>query len=454
MKKIRLLALFCLFIVLLPTAASAQDWILEDSGATTHTLYSVYPANQHLVIAVGATLSKNSGLIIKSVNGGDNWEVIEQQPQATLGVCGWNENDMVIVGEWEKKGTKPVGSGIQTSSNGGDSWDWVLSPVEATLWDVYCVGSGKGYAVGKSGTVIKTTDYGHSWIELDSGATSTLYGVYFVDDQNGYVVGGGGSILKTTDGVNFKNLGPIKSDISGVAITFRSVSCTDADTCWVVGDNEIIYHTEDGGDTWEKYDTGPLVFTMKGVNFVDEDLGWVVGQQGIRHTEDGGKTWTTDGTEISTSTGAVPVTWIWDVQFVNAPYIIGWAVGSSEYDNDGLILRYSAPQRISDMIDAPASGWAEPAEPIVAQEEEEAASVCSELTTACEPGYSPVYEYDGEGCTVGYDCELEEGDASVGANLVYEDGAGGWVRANLLFILPVAIAVCAGVVFVLVRKKK
>jgi photosystem II stability/assembly factor-like uncharacterized protein len=50
--------------------------------------------------------------------------------------------------------------------------------------------------------------------------------------------------------------------------------------------------TTDGGDTWNPQ-ISPLVETLNGVDFIDENLGWAVGVGGlIVHTTDGGAHWT------------------------------------------------------------------------------------------------------------------------------------------------------------------
>ena len=60
---------------------------------------------------------------------------------------------------------------------------------------------------------------------------------------------------------------------------------------WVVGNEGIVLHTTDKGQTWEKQESG-VSGTLYSVFFVSESTGWAVGDGGsIIHTEDGGATW-------------------------------------------------------------------------------------------------------------------------------------------------------------------
>ena len=58
----------------------------------------------------------------------------------------------------------------------------------------------RGWAVGNSGTILHTSDYGDRWSLQDVGLNVNLNDVAFIDQNNGYAVGDKGLILKTTDG--------------------------------------------------------------------------------------------------------------------------------------------------------------------------------------------------------------------------------------------------------------
>src|SRR6266404_9696217 len=75
-------------------------------------------------------------------------------------------------------------------------WHQATSFTTNNLNGVYF--AGWGFAVGESGTIVKTTDDGVVWLPLVSGTTNTLHDVYFFDLLHGVAVGDQGLILRTT----------------------------------------------------------------------------------------------------------------------------------------------------------------------------------------------------------------------------------------------------------------
>ncbi len=119
---------------------------------------------------------------------------------------------------------------------------------------------------------------------------------------------------------------------------FTDVVFVDANNGWAVGGGHVeglptpgtIVHTSDGGLTWEEQ-INPVGFALSGIDFVNENVGWAVGDNwgqsyGILHTSDGGSAWEPQ-TNPSNS-------WLFDVDFVNENS--GWAVGP-----DGTIIHTS-----------------------------------------------------------------------------------------------------------------
>ncbi|MEE9269605.1 MAG: hypothetical protein V3V49_05020, partial [Candidatus Krumholzibacteria bacterium] len=80
------------------------------------------------------------------------------------------------------------------------SWVSQTSGTTNDLRDVSFTDAMTGTAVGRGGTIIRTTDGGRSWVSQTSGTLSTLLGVSFTDATTGTAVGVGGTILRTTTG--------------------------------------------------------------------------------------------------------------------------------------------------------------------------------------------------------------------------------------------------------------
>jgi len=110
-------------------------------------------------------------------------------------------------------------------------WTWQNPlPQGNTLQDVSFIDTNNGFAVGSTGTILRTTDGGNNWDILTSGTNDDFYGVSFVDANTGTVVGNFGAILRTTDAGNHWT---IQRD--GMADVLFGVSFSDANTGTAVG---------------------------------------------------------------------------------------------------------------------------------------------------------------------------------------------------------------------------
>ena len=68
------------------------------------------------------------------------------------------------------------------------------------LRGVQLLDSELGFAVGDSGTILRTDDGGETWIAQQSGTKNNLLCLEFVDKLVGCAVGANGTILNTDDG--------------------------------------------------------------------------------------------------------------------------------------------------------------------------------------------------------------------------------------------------------------
>jgi photosystem II stability/assembly factor-like uncharacterized protein len=149
------------------------------------------------------------------------------------------------------------------------------------LSDVFFLDTEYGYAVGASGTILKTIDGGDTWLKLNSGDTADFSSVYFTSYDTGYIVGQWGYeyaiILKTMDGgANWSKLA-----FPGQKV-FYSVHFPNPNTGFVVGDSSYgeshcyLLKTIDGGITWESIETG-ILGSYLAVNFPSLDTGYIAG---------------------------------------------------------------------------------------------------------------------------------------------------------------------------------
>ncbi len=122
-----------------------------------------------------------------------------------------------------------------------------------------------------------------------------------------------GAILHTTDGGAHwtSHAGPLVEDW-----TMISVATAHEDNVWAVGHGALIVKSTDGGDTWavQQVPANAHGFYLLRISALDPNTAWVTGgsafgiPQGIiLHTDDGGATWTRQDSGQMTR--------LWDVGF-------------------------------------------------------------------------------------------------------------------------------------------
>ena len=110
--------------------------------------------------------------------------------------------------------------------------------------------------------------------------------LHFVDAKHGWIVGEKGMIIHTNDGGQ-----TWERQETGTEGDFKSVYFTTLLNGWAVGDNGLIAATDDGGKHWYLQESG-IYSMLNGVFFANSKEGWVVGEDAdILYTQNGGKTW-------------------------------------------------------------------------------------------------------------------------------------------------------------------
>ncbi len=174
-------------------------------------------------------------------------------------------------------------------SSAQSGWFWQNPlPQGNTLTAVQFINDSLAYAVGASGTFMKSTDAGISWSTQHyiDNSQEVLAAMSFVDELTGWVVGSNGVIFRTTDGgISWSK------QSSGIDKYLFGVSFTDAYHGTATG--MAILHTSDGGATWIPQDSpSGFAIYMAAVCFVDSNTGTAVGILGkILHTTNGGSEW-------------------------------------------------------------------------------------------------------------------------------------------------------------------
>ncbi len=170
----------------LRTSNSGGNWTSLNLN-TTEDLKGIYFFNNNIGYVVG-----DNGFISKTDNAGINWQTVQASNTNT------NLNEIlyfdlafgVVIGE----------NGFISRTEGGQEWNQVNSPTDATLVDVTLLDDSTAVAVGNAGAIVKTIDKGLTWKKINTAFNGDFTGVDFLDESVGFISGAKGLILRTMDG--------------------------------------------------------------------------------------------------------------------------------------------------------------------------------------------------------------------------------------------------------------
>ncbi len=302
---------FCFFLT---TQVFFAQWYQQNSG-TTQNLNAVTFIDENNGWAVG-----DSGLIIKTTDGGNNWITLSSSILFPLrDVTFINSSTGWVVGgdDWNYS-TIDRKQIILATTNGGVTWQLQfndsIGPL-GQLSSVHFINGNNGWVVG-GGTdgelkphfyraFLRTTNGGTSWTAqtewIDStGKNGILNAVQFFDQAIGWAVGNHGTIMKTTNGgINWV------TQIQNPEIVLNAVHFNDINNGWAVGGNHL-FITTNGGTSWHSQELLSGVpaglLDCSDVTFVSPTIGFIVGgwdeprvfglHRKIFNTTDGGLSWT------------------------------------------------------------------------------------------------------------------------------------------------------------------
>jgi photosystem II stability/assembly factor-like uncharacterized protein len=299
-------------IFLLAGTLHAQ-WTTQNSN-TSQALHSIHFINTQTGYCAG-----NSGVVLKTTNGGVNWLLLNTSTSMNLNSAYvFNANTVIACGN----------SGlIIKTTNGGTNWATMTSGVSATLYGISFSNDSNGICCG-NGILLWSTNGGVSWLVGQQGFLVTYYGAHMVSSTLGFV-GGVNTIFsplvgKTTNsGANWTFYSFYVQSNEATLRDIRFINSNEGFAVSIVfnGQGGISY-TTNGGANWSSQ-----VFTsgLLGIDFPTSNTGYTVGSQGyILKTTDRGATWNPQ----SGNTFSI----LWDVSFPDS--LNGYVSG-----DNGLILK-------------------------------------------------------------------------------------------------------------------
>ncbi len=143
---------------------------------------------------------KGQGYIAKTIDGGGNALTWQLQKRDTV-------HDFFDIKFIDSLTGFVVGGNDRTNNgivmktlNGGQNWQMVTIPTQTKiLRAIEIVGNRHLWAVGRNGSVIHSTDGGNNWTWQTCGVDTTLFDIDFADTLNG-LIAGNGYVLYTHNG--------------------------------------------------------------------------------------------------------------------------------------------------------------------------------------------------------------------------------------------------------------
>ncbi|MBD3278230.1 MAG: hypothetical protein GF388_08020, partial [Candidatus Aegiribacteria sp.] len=227
---------FCFVLCLLipSTVVAESDW---------HWLHP-YPTGFH--IEGISTPDGNSifvvtsfGEIICSTDGGETWEVQQQNGDVLSDICSINGSEAWACGRSPSYSTEGI---IWRTTDGGEIWqDQTFEDERFT--GVEFIDSSYGTVVGYNGAIYRSNNGGSSWNAQGSPGSDHLYGVSFISPTQGWVCGAGAVFYTETSGAFWEELTTPGSEY------YYGIHFLDENNGFLASASDI-YRTDNGGDSW------------------------------------------------------------------------------------------------------------------------------------------------------------------------------------------------------------
>ena len=305
----------------LPVSGIAQtnQWSVQNSGVTSH-LFSVCFVNEATGYCAG-----DSGVIIKTTNGGSHWFRLDSPTTKALSsIVFTDSNTGWIAGNQ---------GNIFKTTNSGMDWFQQNSKTSLDISSIFFLNERLGWGVTLTGNPVYliTTNGGALW-DTVMRIGFPINSIMFIDSLSGFSSGGrfdwlGFVNYSDNGGWNWTN--PQSVDLE---IMFDVVYLNKSFGITVGGDHDffgsLAYQTFDGGKSWLRQSiTDSVPSPLTSIALIDSQHAWVCGYGKIYKVDPSVQSWELQSDTLSR--------WTWyDNAFVHAD--LGWFAGAN-----GKILYYN-----------------------------------------------------------------------------------------------------------------
>jgi photosystem II stability/assembly factor-like uncharacterized protein len=233
----------------------------------------------HNAVTVGA-----NGSVLKTLDGGNNWEVLSSEMSSTINKIGFfNSNDgYALTTNWG-------GNDVISTKDGGYTWTIDTLIENGPFYNMQIEGE-SFYLLNNSSQLMKSVNAGVDWELFNVSDSSSGYNdMFFVNNNTGYLCGSDGLFVKTEDGGSTWVDKPLYGNYNLNTLFF-----INENVGWMFDTQaRVVLRTTNGGDDWDWTFIGDFFnYQPRSIFFVDEHLGYITSTEGILFkTYDGGRTW-------------------------------------------------------------------------------------------------------------------------------------------------------------------
>ncbi|MEZ5195410.1 MAG: YCF48-related protein [Bacteroidales bacterium] len=262
------------------------------------------------------------GTIYSTTNGGIDWLPIENSGSHSI-------FDLFFIDE--NNGWAISSYGLLHTTNGGHDWESQGAPsLPTNLYSLFFSDLSNGWLGSENGMVFNTSNGGLSWDTLQINTQKAIIDIKFISLNNGVAATNEDCFLTSDGGVTWQEFPLLVHSVRAIAYPnqdliytvgshlqysldsgtnwtlvehgftdhIRSVFMIDEDIVYVVGDNGLIFTSNDRGDSWIGQNSNTTEH-LQDVFFINDNYGWITGlNHTLLKTSDGGNNWLPVSVEV------------------------------------------------------------------------------------------------------------------------------------------------------------
>jgi photosystem II stability/assembly factor-like uncharacterized protein len=309
-----------------------QGWFIQYTFSYGQTINAIKFYDENTGWMTSSLYNNSTYCIYKTTNAGQNWTGQNSLFTSMRFMSIWivDPNNVYMSGNYGR---------IVKTTNGGQSWDSLITNTTEQLWGIQFVNPNTGYTAGSNGKIFKTTDAGVTWNQQNSTVSNAFSSVYFLNETTGFVSGSAIVVKTTNGGSSWTNMNA--PFISGFE-NFRQIYFWDESTGIYGSDAGRILKSTNGGVNWYLV-TSNTTLSIYSLTFPSSMTGYACGYTGvILKTNDKGETWNVQSSGVTDILTCISFT------SVNTGYISTWYSKVLKTTNGGVTFINSISNNVPD----------------------------------------------------------------------------------------------------------